>query len=600
MDGYMININNIFLDIIEKEKMIPALQISIIKIKLIELAIEKDLIKLVIQAGVINNEKAINILYVHHLFPLFLPQEPYITICDYSKIDLYTKYGYFIYKSYNLNKIIVINDLTYLKQLVISHQDCIIKLITKQDFYQILEKNFSHLNIIKAKYSLEFSANIVAKNINYTKSIIIFLIIYLITLLYFKYIFHITNIVCYFSQNILKLILFKQSLLFPDQYPPYLDSSIFKDTKELPIYTILLPLYKESAKLKSIIRCINNINYPKHKLDIKIIIEDDDYTMINESILDNLPFYIHLIKVPFSLPRTKPKVLNYAMQYCKGKYVVIYDAEDKPDPDQLLKAVIAFAQLPEEYACLQAILNFYNENENLLTKLFSIEYCLWFEYLLKGLSLMKLPITLGGTSNHFRMNILRKVGFWDAYNVTEDADLGIRLSAYNYKIHMLDSYTLEESPIDITNWINQRARWIKGFLQTFLVFLNQKDKYKKFDLYQIITIYIFIGFSSYGFYSLPFLIITIRINKLNIINYLWLINIFFALSYLYCTAFCILLNKRHKMSNFQKLDILALLFWPFYFLLHTLASYKAIWEIIFTPFKWNKTKHGISSKDKIN
>ncbi|MDN3030621.1 MAG: glycosyltransferase family 2 protein [Candidatus Tisiphia sp.] len=209
--------------------------------------------------------------------------------------------------------------------------------------------------------------------------------------------------------------------------------------------------------------------------------------MIKESILYELPCYIHLIKVPFTLPRTKPKSLNYAMQYCKGKYVVIYDAEDRPDTDQLLKAVIAFDSLPKEYVCLQAKLNFYNENENLLTKLFSIEYCLWFKYLLKGLSIMNLPVTLGGTSNHFKVDALQKIGFWDAYNVTEDADLGIRLYSFGYKVHMIDSYTLEESPIDIINWINQRSRWIKGFIQTFLVFLAQKDKYKRFKFYQIIT-----------------------------------------------------------------------------------------------------------------
>lgn len=291
-----------------------------------------------------------------------------------------------------------------------------------------------YLCTIKAKYSLEFSRNIVAKNINYTMSVIIFTITYFPTLIYFEYLFYIINIICYFSQNILKFILFKQSFLVPSRYLFFQNPSIFNETRELPIYTILLPLYKESNKLNSILSHINNINYPKHKLDVKIIIEADDCTMINEPILDNLPFYAHLIKVQFSLPRTKPKALNYAIQYCKGKYVVIYDAEDKPDSDQLLKAVIAFMQLPEEYACVQAILNFYNENENLLTKLFSIEYSLWFEYILKGLSLMNLPITLGGTSNHFKISILRKVGFWDAYNVTEDADLGIRLSYCNYKI----------------------------------------------------------------------------------------------------------------------------------------------------------------------
>lgn len=248
--------------------------------------------------------------------------------------------------------------------------------------------------------------------------------------------------------------------------------------------------------------------------------------MIKEGILYELPSYIHLIKVPFSLPRTKPKALNYAMQYCRGKYVVIYDAEDRPDADQLLKAVIAFDELPKEYVCLQAKLNFYNENENLLTKLFSIEYCLWFKYLLKGLSLMDLPVTLGGTSNHFKVDALQKIGFWDAYNVTEDADLGIRLYSFGYKVHMIDSYTLEESPIDIISWIKQRSRWIKGFIQTFLVFLAQKDKYKRFKFYQITTIFIFIGFSSYGFCCLPFLMLTITINKFAIINYLWIINIF--------------------------------------------------------------------------
>ncbi|CAF1409727.1 unnamed protein product, partial [Didymodactylos carnosus] len=192
----------------------------------------------------------------------------------------------------------------------------------------------------------------------------------------------------------------------------------------LRIYTILLPLYKEANKLKSLINYITNLDYPKNKLDVKIIVESDDLSMVHENILYTLPSYMHLIKVPFSLPRTKPKALNYAMQYCKGKYVVIYDAEDRPAFDQLLKAVIEFDRLPEEYVCLQAKLTFYNENENLLTKLFNIEYCIWFEYLLTGLSLMSLPVLLGGTSNHFKLDILQKVGFWDAYNVTEDADLG--------------------------------------------------------------------------------------------------------------------------------------------------------------------------------
>ncbi|WP_341751508.1 MULTISPECIES: glycosyltransferase family 2 protein [unclassified Candidatus Tisiphia] len=597
MDGCIKNINRAFLDILLKEQLLTDLQISHVKFKLIDSTGENDFFNVIIAEGIINNEMVIDILYKNKLLPLLNVQETQVKICDYAKIDQYVENGYFIYENDTSNKVLAINDLAYLRKLSTIHYNVQINLVRKNDFYQLLEQNFSHLNIIKSKYFLEFiSVYMVAKNINYTKSIIIFFVIYFGILFNFKHLFHLINIICYFSQNILKIMLFNQAVIVQNTVFKSSDISILKNDP-LPIYTILLPLYKESSKLKSIISYISNINYPKHKLDVKIIIEADDYLMIKESILYELPSYIHLLKVPFSLPRTKPKALNYAMQYCRGKYVVIYDAEDRPDADQLLKAVIAFDELPKEYVCLQAKLNFYNENENLLTKLFSIEYCLWFKYLLKGLSLMDLPVTLGGTSNHFKVDALQKIGFWDAYNVTEDADLGIRLYSFGYKVHMIDSYTLEESPINLISWINQRSRWIKGFIQTFLVFLAQKDKYKRFKFYQITTIFIFIGFSSYGFCCLPFLILTIKINTFTIINYLWIINSFFAFSYLYGSAFFILLTKKGKITNFRVLDIAALFVWPLYFLLHTIASYKAIWEIIFIPFKWDKTQHGISTLD---
>lgn len=394
MDGCIKNINRKFLDILLKEQLLTDLQISHIKFKLIESTGENDFFNVIIVEGIINNEMVIDILYKNKLLPLLNVQETQVKICDYAKIDQYVENGYFIYENDKSNKVLAINDLAYLRKLSTIHYNVQINLVRKNDFYQLLEQNFSHLNIIKSKYFLEFiSVYMVAKNINYTKSIIIFFVIYFGILFNFKHLFHLINIICYFSQNILKIMLFNQAVIVQNTAFKSSDISILKNDP-LPIYTILLPLYKESSKLKSIISYVANINYPKHKLDVKIIIEADDYLMIKEGILYELPSYIHLIKVPFSLPRTKPKALNYAMQYCRGKYVVIYDAEDRPDADQLLKAVIAFDELPKEYVCLQAKLNFYNENENLLTKLFSIEYCLWFKYLLKGLSLMDLPVTL--------------------------------------------------------------------------------------------------------------------------------------------------------------------------------------------------------------
>ncbi|WP_016917452.1 glycosyltransferase family 2 protein [Rickettsia honei] len=197
-----------------------------------------------------------------------------------------------------------------------------------------------------------------------------------------------------------------------------------------------------------------------------------------------------------------------------------------------------FKNLPLEYACLQVKLNFYNKNENILfSKMFNIEYSLCFEYILKGLSLLKLPTPLGGTSNHFKTDILNKLGGWDSYSVTEDAELGIRIYSQNYKVAIRDSYTLEEDPNSLGNWLNQRSHWIQGFLQTFLVFKAQKDKCQKFTLLQVITIYI------YNFWSLPFIIFSIVINKNSIINYLCLINSIFLLLYLYGTALYILKNS---------------------------------------------------------
>ncbi|WP_425360733.1 hypothetical protein [Candidatus Tisiphia endosymbiont of Ceraclea dissimilis] len=330
MDGYIRSLNIEFLDILAKEQLVTDLQISHIKLKLAE----NDFFNTIIEEGIINNEMIIEILYKYKLLPLLSVQESQVKIYDYSKIDQYVRNGYFIYENDESNEVLAINDLAYLGKLSAIHYNVQIKLVRKNDFYQLLERNFSHLNIIKSKYFLEFlSLYMIAKNINYTKSIIIFFLIYFAILLNFKHLFHIINIICYFSQNILKIILFNQAAITPD--------TIFKisdlySNDSLPIYTILLPLYQESGKLKSIISCITNINYPKHKLDVKIIVEADDYLMIKESILYELPSYIHLIKVPFTLPRTKPKALNYAMQYCKGKYVVIYDAEDRPDTDQLL------------------------------------------------------------------------------------------------------------------------------------------------------------------------------------------------------------------------------------------------------------------------
>ncbi len=348
------------------------------------------------------------------------------------------------------------------------------------------------------------------------------------------------------------------------------------NTDNLPIYSILIPLYKEEYKAKSILKAIKALNYPTSKLDVKFIVEDDDKLTKKALYILDIPDYVHLIKVPYSLPRTKPKALNYAMPFVRGEYLTIYDAEDEPEPNQLLKAINAFRDLPDYYACMQAKLNFYNANENLLTRLFSIEYSVWFEYLLKGLSLLDLPMTLGGTSNHFKVDKLRAVGLWDAYNVTEDADLGLRLYLSGYKVHMIDSITMEEAPSQLDGWLYQRSRWIKGFIQTIFVFMKTKKDYKKFSLIKIFTVYIFVGLSTYSFIFLPWLLLILFLKLHSAIYYLWLCNSFFSFIYMYAIAYIILSTKNNLVSFKTKIDYITFIIWPFYFILHSIASYRAL------------------------
>lgn len=239
------------------------------------------------------------------------------------------------------------------------------------------------------------------------------------------------------------------------------------------------------------------------------------------------------------------------------------------------------------------------KNENLLTKLFSIEYSIWFEYLLFGLYHFNLPLPLGGTSNHFKMNALKKLGYWDAYNVTEDADLGIRIFKNGYKTAMIDSYTLEESIISVKDWCFQRTRWIKGFCQVLFVYLqnNKLESFKNKFLANCSIIF-FICLANYCFFIPPILMIFYIKSSNVLINTLISINVIFSLSYSYGSAYIALVNQSNSYKNFKKLDIIAIVVWPFYFILHSFACYLAIFEIFFAPFRWNKTIHG-NSKIKI-
>lgn len=291
----------------------------------------------------------------------------------------------------------------------------------------------------------------------------------------------------------LKVVLWKSSGSY--KLPAVQPVSV--DDQDLPVYTLLIPLYKEARVLKPLVEAIKRLEYPVGRLEVLLLIEEDDMDMqtaIMEPYLD-LPAFFKIVSAPGIgenispklMPRGKPRALNIGLEKATGAFCVVYDAEDRPDPDQLLKAVAAFRAVPEDVACLQARLFFWNEDSSWVTRFYWAEYVVHFEWTLTGLAKLGLVPPLGGTSNHFRTDVLRKVaiehdklpkgaegiGGWDPWNVTEDAELAGALAMAGYKILMIDSVTQEEATASLRAADKQRRRWLKGYLQTGLVFTRR-------------------------------------------------------------------------------------------------------------------------------
>lgn len=514
-------------------------------------------------------------------------------ICTPQLLEHYYAQRYFIVENDFQQKSIIISDLKvfFAPEIENFSQEQIFVMETR-DFDDYLVRHTNTYNTQNAINSLQNHSNFhSAKTLDYEKMTTGFITIFFALMYFSASLFNIITGLFYLIQNLLKSILFYQGFRSELTLLAQNDQQNI-ESANLPIYTILVPLYKEEFKVESILKSIEKLNYPTDKLDVKLILEEDDI-ITNQTIATlTIPSYLQVIKVPYSLPRTKPKALNYAMPFTRGQYLTIYDAEDEPEPEQLRKAVAAFAVLPEEYVCVQARLNFYNAKQNLLTRLFSIEYHIWFGYLLKGLSLLGLPVPLGGTSNHFKLSKLKEVGLWDAYNVTEDADLGLRLYLQGYKVYMIDSVTMEEAPDDVFTWIAQRARWIKGFIQTIGVFMKTDIDRNVFDLSKILVVYIFVGLSIYNFIFFPWLLVVAVMKLHKSVYYFWLLNSVLGFCYIYFTAYLAASSKNSFVKLNNPYHYLVLLIWPLYFILHSIAAYRALWELIKAPFQWNKTPHG--------
>ena len=384
-----------------------------------------------------------------------------------------------------------------------------------------------------------------------------------------------------------------------DTDPPALPVSLSRPEAKRPRISILVPLFRETEVARHLLQRLSQLTYPKSLLDVVLVLEETD--TLTRAALDRaiLPHWMRVVVVPDGQPRTKPRAMNYALDFCRGDIIGIFDAEDAPDADQLDKVAARFMQAPDDLVCLQGVLDYYNSRQNWLARCFTIEYASWFRVVMPGMARLGFAIPLGGTTLYFRRAALEHLGGWDAHNVTEDADLGFRLARHGYRTEMLHTTTREEANCHVVPWIKQRSRWLKGYMVTYLVHMR-----RPVQLYRQLGAWKFLGFQAHFVTALSQFLLAPLLWSF------WLILLglphplvglvpddmlrmmgamFFAVEL--CTMMIGLTavsgpGHRHLMGWVPTIH--------FYYPLGVLAAYKALYELIFAPFYWDKTQHGLS------
>ncbi len=368
----------------------------------------------------------------------------------------------------------------------------------------------------------------------------------------------------------------------------------------LPIYTVMVALYREAAVVPQLIAALDALDWPRSLLDVKLVCEADDHATL-AAIRQTRPGpHIEVVEVPAMAPRTKPKALTYALAGARGEFLTIYDAEDRPHPQQLREAYHAFRLGPPDLACLQSPLVVDNAGESWISAIFALEYSALFRRLLPALGFYRLPLPLGGTSNHFKTALLKASGGWDPYNVTEDADLGMRLCRMGYRASTLTLPTYEDAPTDFAVWLAQRTRWYKGWLQTWLVLMRHPLRTARemgpfsFFVFQLLVggmlvaalshpgLLVFITLSVLSLMQIPAPqpnVFTTMMLAMDIFNILGSYAVFFVLG---ATP----MTDREKKGMGWKWAMI-----PVYWMAVSLAAWKAVIELRLKPFHWNKTPH---------
>ena len=365
----------------------------------------------------------------------------------------------------------------------------------------------------------------------------------------------------------------------------------------LPVVSVMVALYREASIAPRLVRRLERLDYPRDLLDVVLVVEEEDRITRDALARAGLPPWMRVALVPKGPVKTKPRALNFALDLCRGSIIGVYDAEDAPEPDQIRKVVTRFHSRDEKVVCLQGVLDFYNPRTNWLARCFTMEYASWFRLVLPGIARLGLPVPLGGTTLFFRRAALESLGAWDGHNVTEDADLGMRLYRHGFRTELIDTVTEEEACCRPYHWVKQRSRWIKGYMVTWMVHMRDP-----LLLWRQLGPWRFLGFQVlfvatlsqfllapvlWSFWAVPLGLphpVADAMPRALFFTVFW---VFIATEIVNFIA--VWIGMRGTKHRFSVLWIVSL---HAYFPLGTLASYKAAWELVTNPFYWDKTSHG--------
>jgi cellulose synthase/poly-beta-1,6-N-acetylglucosamine synthase-like glycosyltransferase len=371
----------------------------------------------------------------------------------------------------------------------------------------------------------------------------------------------------------------------------------------LPTYSIVIALYREAAAVPDLVAALRAFDYPAEKLDIKFVLEPGDDETRNAIHRLQLGPPFETVVAPDRGPRTKPKALNAALPFVRGAFVAVFDAEDRPEPDQLRLALEAFVANDERLACVQARLTIDNTADTWLTRVFTAEYAGLFDVFLPGLAAWRLPLPLGGSSNHFRTSVLRRIGAWDPYNVTEDADLGMRLARFGYRTAVIPSTTYEEAPSRFGPWLRQRTRWFKGWMQTWLVHMRSPLRLAGelglpgFAVFQLLVGGTVLAALVHALFAarLAWMMTTSPPDGAMFFGMLGFDAATLASGYLISAALGLIGLARRRLLGCAW----ALLLMPLYWLLLSVAAWRALFQLMRDPYRWEKTEHGLARTSRI-